>query len=609
MRAFNRYAFVVLILAAAGSAPGRIRVTAQVDTARDIYLGESFTYHVVIEGDNKPGQVDISPLAQYNPQSAGNRDYSQTSINIVNGKTTQTVSKRLAMSYTLTATKECRMELPPITVRVDGQSYQTNAVSVNVMKPGKTDRIDLEVTLSEQRCYVGQPVIMTVKFYVPQDVGDFRFNIPAFNSGLFLLEDPELSNRQVRQFDLGNGVTVLVSQHRVSHNGRQMIALVFSKVLIAKRAGDIELEPVRVSANLPVGKAKSRRRGFFDDFMGSRTQYKRFMVGSKPMKLTVMPLPAQGKPPGFYGLVGRHTISASATPTTEVYMGDPITLAIKIGGGKYLKSVQWPRLEEVPLLAANFKIPTQKASPEIVDGFKVFTQTIRPDNNQANQIPPIPLAYFDPDKGEYVVANTKPIKLDLIPSKRLTTADMEGHDLAPMNKEVEAIKKGLSANYEGLDALKNMDFSPAAAIVSPGYAAVWGLPLAAMILSAAIRISTQTSPEKAAAKRRHRARPRALTRLKTVASGSGSERHELLASAMKQYIGERFDRVAGSLTGDDCFEAVAEATGNNHTAQQYKELIAECEAARYSSAEANVDAAQIRKAAELIHTIEKESKK
>ena len=83
-------------------------------------------------------------------------------------------------------------------------------------------------------------------------------------------------------------------------------------------------------------------------------------VNSQPLKLTVLPLPEQGKPEGFYGLVGRYTIEASATPT-QVSVGDPITLIIKIGGSRYLKPVQWPELEKVAELARNFKIPSQKA--------------------------------------------------------------------------------------------------------------------------------------------------------------------------------------------------------------------------------------------------------
>jgi len=444
MTIFRRYTFIALALTAmfVGNALAQVQVFAQVDSQKDIYVGESFTYHVIIDGENNPGQVDLTPLAKYNPRSAGNRDVSQTSISIINGKTTKNVVKRYVMSYSLVSNQPGQIELSPVKVAVAGKSYQTNPVSVNILKPGTTDQLDLEVTLSEQQCYVGQPVLMTIKFYFSADISDPQFNIPVFDGDAFYFENPDTLDQQTKEFDLGSGTTVLVSQHQVLHKGKQSNVLILRKILIPKISGNIQIDPAVVSTDVVVGRSRSRNR-FFDDFFDSGKQYKRFMVSSKPRSLTVLPLPEQGKPDGFYGLVGRYTISASAKPTNDVYMGDPITLAIKIGGSKYLKPVQWPKLEQVPELAANFKIPSQKATPTIVDRFKIFTQTIRPDNNQANVIPSIPLAYFDPDSGSYNVARTKPIKLDLKPSKRLTAADIEGKDFAPINKEVEAIKKGL----------------------------------------------------------------------------------------------------------------------------------------------------------------------
>ncbi|MHC4281711.1 MAG: hypothetical protein ACYSWZ_01860, partial [Planctomycetota bacterium] len=84
-------------------------------------------------------------------------------------------------------------------------------------------------------------------------------------------------------------------------------------------------------------------------------------------------------------------------------------------------------------------------------------------------------------------------------------ADIEGKDFAPINKEVEAIKKGLSANYESPDVLENMSFSPAGALISPGYAPLWAAPLGILILSSVAKLLTSTSPEKVAAKRRRQA--------------------------------------------------------------------------------------------------------
>lgn len=601
------FIFLVLVTLLAGNSMAQIQVFAKVDSSEGLYVGEKFGYHIIIDGENKPAQVDLTPLAKYNPQSAGNRDVSQTSISIINGKTTQNITKQYVMSYLLTSNQAGQIHLPPVTVTLDGQTYQTNPVEANILKPGTTDQLDLEVTLSEQKCYLGQPVIMTVKFYISADIGDFQFNIPAFTSDAFYLEEPDISNQQAKEYNLGNGIIVLVSQYRTVHNGKDSILLSFSKVLIPKYSGEVEISPTSVSANVAVGRAQPKER-FFDSFFGSQKEYKRFMVSSQPLKLTVLPLPEKDKPSGFYGLVGQYTISASAKPT-QVNVGDPVTLTIKIGDSKYLKPVQWPAIEQIPELAQNFKIPSEKASPTIENGYKVFTQTIRANNDKVAVIPPISLAYFDAEKGEYAVAKTEPIKLQVSPSKMLTSADLEGGDFAPVNKEVEAIKKGLSANYEDLDALTNQTFSPLSAVVSPGYASVWAAPLALLIASALIKSFTHTTPEKVAQKRRRNAASIAIGKLKKISSAPAQQRHEALASIMKQYIGDRFDRTAGSLTEDDCHEVIVTATQDSQTADRFKGIMVNCEAARYAAIKDSADSTQIKEVIKLIQAINKKSGK
>jgi len=110
-------------------------------------------------------------------------------------------------------------------------------------------------------------------------------------------------------------------------------------------------------------------------------------------------------------------------------------------------------------VAAGFKIPTEKASPVLEDGAKVFTQTIRANSDTVTQVPALPLAYFDPQRGTYVVARTEPIRLEVAPTKVLTNVDVQGTTASgPVNREVEAIRKGLSANYYGPEVLENQSF-------------------------------------------------------------------------------------------------------------------------------------------------------
>jgi hypothetical protein len=494
------------------------------------------------------------------------------------------------------------MTLPSLKVVVDGKTYRTNPVNVNVVKPGTTDRLDIEMTLSEQQCFAGQPVLLTIDFYYSADIQNSQFNIPVLRSDAFYFENPDVGNQQAKEYDLRTGATVLLSQRKVVHKDRQSVQMKLRKILIPKRAGQMQIEPAVVSTDLAVGRVRSL------GLLGSQIRYERFMVKSDPLELTVLPLPNEGKPAQFYGLVGQYTIEASATPT-EVSVGDPITLTITVGGATYLKPVRWPALGQVPELAANFKIPSQKASPTITGGVKVFTQTIRANNDEVTEIPSIPLAYFDARTGKYATAETKPIELDVAPTRVLTNADLEGADFTPVNREVEAIKKGLSANYEDLDVLKDMSFSPLAALANPGYAALWALPLLTFISSVLVKLFTHTSPEKMALRRRRQACGKTIAQLKKMASADSDRQGELLVSIMKQYIGDRFDRTAGSLTPDDCYDAIVAESTEKQAADKYRDTIADFEAGRYASMKVNITAETIAQAIQLVRTVEKNCRK
>ena len=67
---------------------------------------------------------------------------------------------------------------------------------------------------------------------------------------------------------------------------------------------------------------------------------------------------------------------------------------------------------------------------------------------------------------------------------------------------------------------------------------------------------------------------------------------------MKGYIGDRFDRVAASLTADDCRRIITDSTGDSAAAARYRELIAACEAARYAPLQAEIGPDQVQAAVE-----------
>jgi hypothetical protein len=581
---------------------GAVQVQAQVDTSQPIYAHSPFVYNIVIADGSAPDDVDLKPLESFNP--AGPSVQNRTSI------TNSQRSSYVILSYQLTAPDAGEAVVPGITVKIKGQSYRTNPVTITVAQPGSTQQIDMETRLSTHRCYVGQPVIYTVTFYVwtdivqAQAVTNIDTQVPIFNEDLFYIEDSDLQPANAQQTVLPvNGQRAIWYQDQVQHSGVDCVRVQLTKVLIPKQAGIFQLKPSTVSADIAVSKSSSRGRGIFDDFMGPQYQYKRFAVASKALDIEVLPLPTEGKPADFYGLVGNYTINASANPT-EVNIGDPITLTINIGGGKYLKPVQWPKLEAITAMSDNFKIPSERADGEIKGGVKVFTQTIRANNDKVTEIPAIPLTFFDAAKGSYVTIASKPIPLKVSPTKVVTGADVETQQLVSVNKEIEALKDGLSANYTAADALQNQQFSIQAALTGPAFIGLWAAPFAVLLSSIIIKIATTNSPAKKAARRRKLAYSHAIKAI--YAAGQTSAKAEFqLAAALKQYIADKFDRVAGSLTAEDCRILILDYTKNTEPAGQFKQTMEELEAAAYSSLAYTFDPDKQKQILELLKKIEK----
>jgi hypothetical protein len=158
-RSLNNHGLVCRRLTAGASA---VQVAAQVDTSRPIYANSPFAYSIVVANGSEPEKVDLAPLKAYNP--AGPSTQNQTSI--VNGKT----SSYVIMTYQLTAPAAGQHTLGAVSVTVAGRTYQTQPVTITVVEPGTTQQMDVEMDISTEACYVGQPVVLTFTFYVWADI-------------------------------------------------------------------------------------------------------------------------------------------------------------------------------------------------------------------------------------------------------------------------------------------------------------------------------------------------------------------------------------------------------------------------------------------------------
>lgn len=575
-----RYILGIVVLSAliVGHAVADVQVQAQVDQSRPIYAGSPFAYSIIVANGGQPDNVDLSPLQSYNPSEPS----TQSRTSIINGRT----SSYQILTYQLLAPSKGDFTIPSVSVTVDGRNYQTNPVAISVVEPGTTKQIDVEAELSTQTCYVGQPVILTMSFYVWADIvrakqiANIDIQVPALEDTAFIQEDIDSIPANTTQAVLPvNGHEENVYQDQLLHEGVNCVRVRLTKVLIPKKAGTVNLKPASVTADLAVSQKTQSRDRFFGDFFGPQYEYQRFGVQSDPIRLTVQELPQAEKPNDFYGLVGNYTISADATPK-EVNVGDPITLTIRIGGIQYLKPVQWPDIEKIPGMAESFKIPSERSDGEIQNNAKVFTQTIRPNHETVKQIPAIPLSFFDADAGKYRTVATKPIPLQVSPTRIVTGGDVESHQFSSGKKQIKAIQEGLSANYTSSDALVNQRFSPLAAMTSPTFIGLYAIPFAALLVSLISRYALADSSQRRAANRRKKAHALAAKQLHH--SVSHEKPSQQVLTTLKQYVADKFNKFAGALTAQDCSDVILEYTKDAELARLYRDIMEQTEASEYS---------------------------
>ncbi len=560
----------------AAHAVAAVSVQAQVDRSRPIYAGSRFAYSLIVS-DGEIDDVDLEPLKDFQPSGPS----VQNRTSIVNGR----ASSHHIYTYQLFASAKGQMTIPSISVKVESKAYKTQSIKVSVVEPGTTKQLDMEMELSTKVCYVGQPVVLTVSFYVwvdivrAEQIANLDIQVPIMADDNFYWESGNSSFENASQTTLPvNGRKENVYQSQLLHNGVDCVRVQLKKVLIPKTVGTFDVSPASVSADLAVGR-KSRSRNRFDSFFGPQYEYKRFSAKSESLQLQVQPLPRSGKSTDFYGLIGGYTISAEATPT-EVNVGDPITLTIRVGGSPYLSPVQWPALDEMSAMTESFKMPAERSDGEIQNNAKVFTQTIRPNHAKVKEVPSIPLSFFDAKAGKYRTIYTEPIPLTVVPTRIVTGGDVESRQLPSARKQIKAIQEGLSANVASPEALVNQQFSPLAALTGPAFIGLYALPLTALLASVIMRHTSSDSPQRQAANRRKKAYANAVAAIRH--AGRDEKSSQRVLAALQQYVADKFNKPAGSLTGTDCESLVLEKTNDTELSASYRKVMAQTEASEYS---------------------------
>jgi len=522
----------VLLLAAA-PVFAQVRVTATVDRNR-IGFGESLMLTITAHDTQTAPSVAI-------PKVDGLRFAGpsvSTSMSIVNG----TVNQSVGLAYQVTPSRPGEFVIPSLEVTVGKQVYRTEPIPIVVEKGiPQTDGsqlVTLRVQTPSQQLYLGQTAPLNVQIFARSDAplkGFAGFSAEA--DGLGYQYRPNLKS----------GTYI--------EGGVRYNVFVIEGAITPERTGKLHFGPCVVKAQLTVER-RGRPADLFERFFG-REEIREVPFTMDAVPLEVLPLPEEGRPSDFSGAVGQWDLEVTAKPT-QVAVGDPITLTIKISGTGNLHRVSAPKLAGLD----EFKTydPTTKTTPNELNtaGERIIQQVLVPKSAGVKQLPVVRLSYFDPIAKQYKTASHPPIPIVVQPGAggqativsgglRVRPEEKLGHDIVYL--------KGAPG--------------PVARVFPPS--AFWLLNVApALALLGALAWKRRADKLRAdiAYARRNRASRNARKQLATATDC------EQIQHALQTYLGDRLNIPSSGITA-----SVADERG---LPRAVREIFETCDAARFA---------------------------
>ena len=448
---WKRTFLVAALLSGAISAMAETNYFAQATSAQtNVFLGQVFTVDVIVKAPEKPDAPDLENLPGFN-------------ATVLDAGTATTHSNTFLYRYAFRATEPGDLTIPPLLFG----NLATAPLAIHATKPQTSDRMKLDQTLSTPSVFVGEPVLLTTVWDSTYPFGALKavdFNFPILSDPRFQTLEPYEPEKESKKQSTGlpvQGTRVLATRRSYKVEEVQHQSLLFSKILIPKKAGKLTIPPSTLLCAAEKEKTTLSPRGrrnafqypayfdntFFDQNL-SDGHYLRIYTESAPLALEVKPLPTEGRPALFNGMVGNFSIAVSADPV-NVRVGEPITLTITVSSTGWVENIFFPPLRYQPLLLNRFEIPSERSLPQRNEKSKTYTQTIRPLSEEIDEIPPIQLAFFSPESNAYIVVKSRPIPLKVSAAETIAAYGMD------YRARPRAAEGGIRQNHEAPDLLKN----------------------------------------------------------------------------------------------------------------------------------------------------------
>ncbi|MGZ4963732.1 MAG: BatD family protein [Limisphaerales bacterium] len=355
-----------------------------------ISLGETVTLSLTFEGGSPRNQPTAPPIPDIEYGSTG----TSQNISLVNGVPQMTAT----YTFELKPQKVGEFTIPAIQSDIDGRPVASQPLKLKVekagsiVKPAGTEPVFVRLVIPKKEFYVGEVVPVELQCYV-QSARDVQK--PVLSSEGFMVGDMPDYRQQAPRVTIGANIYNL---------------LTFRVPVRATRIGRLTLGPANWSMNLITGNP---------DFFGF-AQARPVTAQSDTVDVNILPVPTKDAPATFTGAVGNYTLAQYQAGPTNVGVGDPITLKIRIAGQGSWDTVTIPSApttadwREFKLYPPTAKVETRDQMQ--IDGSKYFEQVITPENADVKEIPGFAFSFFDPNARAFRTLQHAPLPIVVRPT-------------------------------------------------------------------------------------------------------------------------------------------------------------------------------------------------
>jgi len=525
-------------------------------------LGDAIQMDIRVSGAR---QCDAPPVVEgldpFRVASGG----SSSRVEIVNGR----IRSGVDFVYYLTPSQLGTYEVGPARVQVEGRSFQSGTASLTIVKaPSQSSSAEgplfLAADLSVKKAYVEEQVLYTLRLHLRTRVSNISLQLP---------EQDHISFQQLGPPQEVQGTL----------NGQPCQVIEVTYALMALKEGDYQMAPARMEM-MAYDTKRSSRRGSFDDPFFSDPFFRSgrpVTVSSEPLRLNVLPLPEQGKPKGFSGLVGHFTIASELSPA-KVRVGESATLTVQVSGrgnAHRIPDLSMPPLDSLKVYADQ-PVVAPGGDTKGLAGTKIMKWAIVPELPGDYTIPPLAVSFFDPKAGEYRTIQSREHALAVLPGKgkmlMVKAEDMQANGTNRPEKEaIQEIGRDVLPLHTSLKDLErgprflNGDLLLGTVLLFPfvGYVSIRaGLTVR--------KRSIQTLP----AQRARRAARRLVRRCREF----GDADPEGLMTAIREYINDRLGLSLASLTPEEATAVLTSRGVSHETSGKLRDAMRKLEGSIYA---------------------------